>query len=125
MTIATFLIGFVQGWVLLGAIVAVAFVLFGMNAIDEDARGAVAFRPLIVPGIVLIWPLVLWRWWILTKGSDNWHLRHTPPRLIHGPVWTVLAIVLILTLGSAFALRQTWPAEVPSIQISPAAEVTQ
>lgn len=125
MTTATILISIVEGWVILGAVVAVAFVLFGMDAIDEDVRGAVAFRPLIVPGVILIWPLVLWRWWVLARGLDNWHLRHKPPRLLHGPVWVVMAMVLVLTIGSAYALRQTWPADVPSVRLAPAAEANK
>lgn len=125
MTASVFLIGFAQGWLVLGAAVAIAFVLFGMDIIDEDARGALTFRPLIVPGVILIWPLVLWRWWELAHGGDNWHLRHKPPRQAHAVVVAVMAVVVTLTLGSAYALRQTWPADVPAVRLAPAAEVTQ
>lgn len=43
--------------------VAVAFLLFGLERTAPAARGAYAFRPLLVPGLMLLWPLVLWRWW--------------------------------------------------------------
>jgi hypothetical protein len=45
-----------------GALVALAFLGFGIDRIDPAARGAHVFRPLLIPGIVLLWPLVLWRW---------------------------------------------------------------
>lgn len=46
----------------LGAAVALAFLVFGIERIDPAARGAYAFRPLLLPGLILLWPLVLWRW---------------------------------------------------------------
>ena len=46
----------------LGAAVALAFLTVGIERVDPAARGAHAFRPLLVPGLVLLWPLVLWRW---------------------------------------------------------------
>lgn len=51
----------------LGAAVALAFLVFGIERIDPAARGAYAFRPLLVPGLVLLWPLVLWRWRLLER----------------------------------------------------------
>jgi hypothetical protein len=99
----------IQIWAGIGLLVALAFVTIGINRIDEDAVGAYAFRPLIIPGVVLIWPVVLWRWWILEAGNDDWKLRHAPPRRSHGPVWIVLAILIPLTFLTALLLRQTWP----------------
>ena len=46
----------------IGAVVALAFLLIGVDRIDESAHGVYAFRPLLIPGIVLLWPLVLMRW---------------------------------------------------------------
>ena len=45
-----------------GALISALFLLFGIARIDPAARDAYAFRPLLVPGLVLLWPLVLWRW---------------------------------------------------------------
>jgi len=45
-----------------GALVALAFLVFGFDRVDPAARGAYAVRPLLVPGLVLLWPLVLERW---------------------------------------------------------------
>ena len=46
----------------LGVAVALAFLTVGIERVDPAARGAHAFRPLLLPGLVLLWPLVLWRW---------------------------------------------------------------
>jgi hypothetical protein len=45
-----------------GGAVAVAFLSVGLDRIDPAARGAYTFRPLLVPGVVLLWPLVLVLW---------------------------------------------------------------
>ena len=46
----------------IGLLVAAAFLLAGIDRIDPSARGSVASRVLLVPGVVLLWPLVLVRW---------------------------------------------------------------
>ncbi len=50
-----------------GGAVAAAFLLFGLDRIDPRARGAYLFRPMIAPGLVLLWPLVLLRWRALAR----------------------------------------------------------
>lgn len=45
-----------------GAVVAAAFLIVGLDRIDPSAAGAYAFRPLLVPGTILLWPLVVVRW---------------------------------------------------------------
>ena len=35
---------------------------FRFRGVDPAARGAHAFRPLLLPGLVLLWPLMPWRW---------------------------------------------------------------
>ena len=124
MTAASFIVGFVQIWGILGLLVALAFVVFGISRIDEDAAGAFAFRPLILPGLVLLWPLVAWRWWILATGRDNWRLRHAPPRRAHGLVWIILAVLIPLTIGSALMLRQSWPSDIAPVQIEAPKDVS-
>jgi hypothetical protein len=54
-------------WALVGLVVAIAFLLFGIDKVDEAAHGAYAVRPLLVPGLVLLWPIVIWRWAVLAK----------------------------------------------------------
>jgi hypothetical protein len=45
----------------IGAAVAVWFLVVRLDRIDPSAHGAHAFRPLLIPGLVLLWPLVLAR----------------------------------------------------------------
>lgn len=45
-----------------GLAVAVVFLLVGIDRVDEAARGSYAVRPILAPGVILLWPLVLWRW---------------------------------------------------------------
>ncbi|WP_293862583.1 hypothetical protein [uncultured Alsobacter sp.] len=48
-----------------GALVAVVFLAVGIDRVMPAARGAYAFRPLLLPGLVMLWPVVLWRWFRL------------------------------------------------------------
>lgn len=98
-----------QYWLWAGAAVAAAFLTFGMDRIDEDARGAYIFRPLLIPGVLLIWPIVLWRWATLELGADSWRHRHLPERKAHAPLWCVFAILIPLTVIVALTLKQSWP----------------
>ena len=43
----------------IGSAVALAFVLYGIDRIDVKAHGAYAVRPLLVPGLAVLWPIVL------------------------------------------------------------------
>ncbi len=45
-----------------GLAVAAAFLLFGIERVDVRARRAYTFRPLLIPGCVVLWPLVVCRW---------------------------------------------------------------
>lgn len=49
-------------YVFAGALVAAAFLTVGLDRHDPNARGAYLFRALLAPGLVLLWPLVAWRW---------------------------------------------------------------
>ncbi|MEX0286359.1 MAG: hypothetical protein AB3N23_17260 [Paracoccaceae bacterium] len=123
MTVADALVMLVQYWLIAGAVVAVLFLVIGIDRIDEDARGAYVFRPLLVPAVLLIWPLILWRWFVLETGRDNWAARHHPPRRQHFYVAIILAVLIPLTFASGLSLRQTWPADVAPVQLSkPAGE---
>ncbi len=57
----------VLGYFSLGIPVAVAFLAFGLDRIDPAAHHAYVFRPLLVPGCLLLWPVVLWRWAALER----------------------------------------------------------
>jgi hypothetical protein len=66
---ASFIVELARWYVYAGVVVAAAFLLVGIDRIDTQARGAYAFRPLIAPGVVLLWPFVLWRWIARERGG--------------------------------------------------------
>ena len=117
METATALVDFAEiyGWI--GLAVAVPFLLFGMDRFDEDARGAYMYRPLLLPGAVLIWPIVLWRWVVIETGRDKWPLRHRPPRKSHGIAALALAICIPAIIITGIAVKQVWPADVAPQQL--------
>ncbi len=59
------------GWVVwgagaylaLGVVFALLFLLRGVERLDPAVRGSsVGFRLVVLPGVVTLWPLLLWRW---------------------------------------------------------------
>ncbi len=88
-----------------GGAVAVVFLVFGLGRIDENARGAWIFRPLLIPGVLLVWPLVIWRWVVLMRGEEKLD-RHRMPRIRQERAQLVFVIVIPLILLVSFALRQ-------------------
>lgn len=68
LSIAQMIVFAVKGYVAIGALAALAFLLWGIERVDARAKGAYAFRPLLAPGLVLLWPLVLWRWRSIVRG---------------------------------------------------------
>jgi hypothetical protein len=50
-------------WLAIGVVVGVAFLFVGIDRIDPAARRSFAFRPLLLPGLTLLWPFVALRWW--------------------------------------------------------------
>lgn len=111
---------FLKVWMIIGAVIAVVFLTIGIDRIDEDAQGAYAFRPLLVPALLIIWPLVLWRWYILETGRDQWQKRHNPPRNAHFWVAIVFAVSIPVIIMVGLAQRQVWPADFTPQKISQA-----
>lgn len=122
---AEFLLKLVQGWGILGTMVAIPFLTFGMDQVDEDARGAYVFRLLIVPGVLLIWPLVLWRWYVLANGRDVWAARYRPPRKAHSAFALIMPVCILGLIGAGLMVRQTWPADIAPVQLTPPAQAAQ
>lgn len=51
------------GYVAAGTIFAAAFLARGLTAVDPAARDAgLAFRAILIPGVVGLWPYLLIRW---------------------------------------------------------------
>lgn len=117
---ATAIITVAQWYCMIGAGFALIFLTIGMDRIDEDARGAYVFRPLLIPAVLLIWPLVAWRWFREETGSARWQGRHSPPRAAHGVAALVMGVVVVVTLATGFTIRQTWPADTaPILLVAP------
>lgn len=108
----------VKLWGGVGALVALAFLSFGMDRLDEDARGAYVFRPLIVPGVLLIWPLVLWRWYILADGKDVWAKRYQPKRNSHTLIALIMPVLIVGIIAVGLSVRQTWRVDVAPVQLT-------
>jgi|WetSurMetagenome_2_1015567.scaffolds.fasta_scaffold80211_2 hypothetical protein len=48
----------------IGVLTGVPFVIFGVGRIDRAADSAPwAFRVLVLPGVIAMWPLMMRRWW--------------------------------------------------------------
>lgn len=109
---------FVEIWLIIGAVIAAVFLTIGIDRFDEDSQGAYAFRPLLVPAVLVIWPLVLWRWYVLETGRDQWDKRHKPPRNAHFWVAVVFAASIPAIIIVGLAQRQTWPADFTPQKIS-------
>lgn len=103
----------VQAYGAIGALVAAWFLLWQIERIDPMARGAYAFRPLLLPGLLLLWPLVLWR------TAHAAVLPHRDFRAAHRRLWVGLAILLPLLLLGSLALRQNGPTEARPERLAP------
>ena len=67
MQVAETVIILLQIYTAIGAVLALIFLMIGIDRIDPDARGSYAFRPVLLPGLVILWPVVLLRWLELEK----------------------------------------------------------
>lgn len=117
MEIAASILDFVRLWGIAGVAVAAVFLGWGIDRIDEDARGAYVFRVLLIPGVLIIWPLVLWRWWVLETGRDDWAMRHMPPRRSHTTAAFSMFILIPAIFVGALLVRQTWPADYTPVRL--------
>jgi hypothetical protein len=59
---AEFLVAAAGGYGLAGLLVGIGFLLVGLDRVEPAARGAYGVRPLMLPGLVLLWPWVALRW---------------------------------------------------------------
>lgn len=108
-----------QAWLVAGLGVGVTFLLFGLDRVDASARGAYGFRPLLLPGLVLLWPLVIWRWLEAQPADPQPSLKRRHKRA-HAAIWSGLALGLSLILGTGLMLRQHDVPASSSVRIGPA-----
>jgi hypothetical protein len=99
------LIMFATWYLYAGAGVAVVFVVFGIGRLDENAQGAWIFRPLLIPGVLLIWPLVIWRCVVLWRGEERMD-RHRMPRKGQEKVALAMICAVPLIIALAVFVRQ-------------------
>jgi hypothetical protein len=60
---AEFIVGLVAGYLVAGLVFAAVFVVRGVAVIDPGAHDMPwSARLLILPGVVALWPLMLWKW---------------------------------------------------------------
>lgn len=114
---AALLLDILAAYGLVGLLVAAVFLLWGIARIDGNAKGAWAFRPLLLPGVVLIWPLVLWRWLSLSRGWDEAR-RHRPPRAAQNWMALALALAIPAIVVVTLVARQNGPLERPAVLLS-------
>ena len=107
-----------ETWLWIGAAVAAVFLTIGIDRIDEDARGAYVFRPLLIPGVLLVWPLVLWRWIQIERHGEVTQKRYFPVRSAHSIAATLMSVVILLLLIFGWSARQDWPADIAPVQLS-------
>ncbi len=63
MSVVEIALAAVAAYLALGALVGLAFVTVGIGRVDEAARGSsIAFRALVLPGCVALWPVVIAKW---------------------------------------------------------------
>ena len=103
----------IEAYGIIGAIIAAWFLLTAIDRIDPAARDAFAFRPLLIPGLVLLWPLVLRRYPGRSAAAPS-DLRRA-----HWRIWLVLSAALPLLLIGALALRQNGPTEAAPVRLAP------
>lgn len=56
----------------IGMAVAAAFLTLGIGRVVPNARASYVFRVLLIPGAILLWPLVLRRWAILRHRQTHY-----------------------------------------------------
>lgn len=109
------LIWLAQVYLGLGAVTALAFLGFGIDRIDENARGVWVFRPFLIPGILLIWPLVLLRWGHLELVGDMGAARFRPPLAWQPRLACAMGVTIVVIITGAMILRQDGPDEAPAV----------
>jgi len=59
-------------YLLLGFVFAIAFIIKGVSKIDEGAHGSsIGFRIIIIPGVIVFWPLLLKKWLRANKQVNH------------------------------------------------------
>ena len=115
---APLILDFGRAYLAAGVLVAAVFLTWGVGRVDANARGAYAFRPLVAPGIVLLWPLVLWRWRAIGRDADPGR-RHRPPLRAQDAAALGMALALPAIIAIGLLARQNGPLEREAVLLAP------
>ena len=59
-------------YLLMGVLFVIPFLMKGLNKVDEGAHGStIGFKIIIIPGVIIFWPLLLKRWVKNLKHGDT------------------------------------------------------
>lgn len=59
-------------YLILGLLFALLFIIKGVEKVDEGAHGgSLGFRIIIIPGIMVFWPLLLKKWIKISKQTSH------------------------------------------------------
>ncbi len=115
-----------EWYLALGLVFACAFQALGLTRVDASAAGGgIGFRLLITPGLVLLWPLLLMKWWrhhyqLVFLGDPIAPVSPRHLRRWHGLIWKGLAVLVPLLIASAWWWRLTpsSPSVLPELPVS-------
>lgn len=94
-----------------GLLFAFGFQLRGLASTDAAARGAgLAFRLLIMPGVIVLWPLVAMRWISAPRrgsflGSPDAPIAPLRLRSAHSLAWKALVVLVPIAVALALWYR--------------------
>jgi len=72
MTIVDILFTLLFVYLFCGLVFALAFIMKGVNVVDEGAHGSsIGFRIIIIPGTAVFWPLLLMKWLRVKNKKHN------------------------------------------------------
>jgi hypothetical protein len=120
-TSAQAIVAVAGAYLVVGCLVAIVFVVFGIGRIDPAARGSFVFRMLLLPGLTLLWPAVVSRWFSLASGASGPVAPARPSRIkrLHGLIWSLLAVLLPLLIALMWSLRSHEAAQTTSQRLAP------
>ena len=65
-------------YLLLGVLFVIPFLIKGLTKVDQDALGStVGFKIIIIPGVIVFWPVLLNKWRKNLKLGDTEVQRNT------------------------------------------------
>ncbi len=69
---ATVVVSAIAVYLGFGLAFAIPFVFWGASRIDPVARESTwGFRLIVLPGVVALWPLLAWRWFLGPQGTPS------------------------------------------------------